>query len=122
MRCARFGCLVAGCLRGGGTEAHTPSTQSKPWPGHLNALLLCATQLETSGFAEPEDIPRRLACVDLYVCPSVVETYGISVVQAMAMGLPVVHFGVGGMQVGPAACTLSSLCPLQVLFLRMRRS
>ena len=55
--------------------------------------------MTVAGFSEPEDIPAHLACVDVYVCPSVQETYGISVVQAMAMGLPVVHFGVGGLHV-----------------------
>jgi hypothetical protein len=45
-------------------------------------------------------LPDYLSCLDVYVCPSVRETYGISVVQAMAMSLPVIHFGYGGMQVG----------------------
>lgn len=58
---------------------------------------------------DPEDIPRYLSCMDVYVCPSMRETYGISVVQAMAIGLPVIHYGVDGIQVGPwtLRCSLS---------------
>ena len=50
------------------------------------------------GFVSPALIPRYLACMDVYVCPSVRETYGISIVQAMAMALPVVHYGVDGIR------------------------
>ncbi len=57
-------------------------------------------QVLSIGFVDPEAVPRYLACLDVYVCPSMRETYGISVVQAMAMGLPVVHHGVDGIQVG----------------------
>ena len=54
------------------------------------------------GFSNPDDIPHYLSCMDIYVCPSVQETYGISVVQAMAMELPVIHYGIAGIQVGSA--------------------
>lgn len=53
------------------------------------------------GFVTPVSLPDYLSCLDVYVCPSIRETYGISVVQAMAMSLPVIHFGYGGMQVRP---------------------
>ena len=69
--------------------------------------MLCL-QVVTLGFVDPEDIPRYLSCMDVYVCPSMRETYGISVVQAMAMGLPVIHYGVDGIQVGSLA--LRSRC------------
>jgi glycosyltransferase involved in cell wall biosynthesis len=55
-------------------------------------------QLLLTGFVQPEMVPPLLACFHVYVCPSIRETYGISVVQAMSMGLPVLHFGVDGLQ------------------------
>ena len=61
-----------------------------------------AAQLVVTGFVEPDGVRSYLKCMDVYVCPSVRETYGISVAQALSMALPVVHFGVDGLQVGSA--------------------
>ncbi len=51
------------------------------------------------GIVAPNELPKYLACMDVYVCPSVRETFGISVVQAMAMRLAVVHMATAGLQV-----------------------
>lgn len=50
------------------------------------------------GFVKPEQVPAYLACMDVYVSPSIKETFGIAAVQAMAMRRPLVHFGAGGQQ------------------------
>ncbi len=42
------------------------------------------------------DIPRLLNASDVLVCPSLFETYGMSNIEAMACGIPVVSTNVGG--------------------------
>jgi glycosyltransferase involved in cell wall biosynthesis len=44
------------------------------------------------------EIPQLYAECDIYVQPSIVEPYGIAVVEAMACGKPVVGTNVGGMR------------------------
>jgi len=43
-----------------------------------------------------KDIPELLSATDIYVHPSVVEGFGISIIEAMAAGLPVIATNVGG--------------------------
>lgn len=44
-----------------------------------------------------QDVPWILKNSDLYVCPSQMEALGISVIEAMAAGLPVIATNVGGL-------------------------
>ena len=45
-----------------------------------------------------KDVPEILACMDLYVQPSLTEGLGSAMVQAMAMGKPVVGSRTGGIR------------------------
>jgi glycosyltransferase involved in cell wall biosynthesis len=42
------------------------------------------------------DVPRFMAALDVFVLPSFCETYGLVVIEAMAMGLPVIATNAGG--------------------------
>lgn len=67
---------------------------------YLRELRSLADELEVADavefFGEREDIPQILAGVDLLLAPSWEEPFGRSVVEAMAMGVPVVATAVGG--------------------------
>ncbi|MFN2298692.1 MAG: glycosyltransferase [Anaerolineales bacterium] len=43
-----------------------------------------------SGFIQPADIPREYARADLFVLPSLEDTFAVVVVEAMACGIPVI--------------------------------
>jgi glycosyltransferase involved in cell wall biosynthesis len=43
-----------------------------------------------------EDVPRLMAALDVFVLPSFAETYGLVVIEAMAMELPVIATNAGG--------------------------
>jgi D-inositol-3-phosphate glycosyltransferase len=43
-----------------------------------------------------EDVPQYMAALDIFVLPSIFETYGLVVIEAMAMGKPIVATNAGG--------------------------
>jgi glycosyltransferase involved in cell wall biosynthesis len=58
-------------------------------PGGLNVRF-------TSGIRERHDLARLLAAADVFVSASLMETYGLTLVETMACATPVVAFRVGG--------------------------
>lgn len=63
----------------------------------LAARLGVADALECVGGLGHEDVLRRLREADVYVLPSVVEPFAVSVLEAMSVGLPVVVTRTGGL-------------------------
>jgi glycosyltransferase involved in cell wall biosynthesis len=50
-----------------------------------------------TGLVHPDDLPRHYRTADILVNPSVSESFGMSLAEAMACGVPVVATQVGGM-------------------------
>ena len=53
---------------------------------------------------ERDDIPGVLACMDVFLSTSRVETFGIAIIEAMAAGIPVAAFGIDGIPEVTAGC------------------
>jgi glycosyltransferase involved in cell wall biosynthesis len=77
-----------------------------PIPDRLNVRL-------TGGTRERQDLARLLAAADVFVSASLVETYGLTLVEAMACGTPVVAFRVGGIPEAAPDGQVAILCPPQ---------
>jgi len=50
-----------------------------------------------TGYVEKHHLNQLLAAADVYVSPSVYETFGMAVLEALASGLPIVATNVGGL-------------------------
>jgi hypothetical protein len=62
-------------------------------------------------FIDPEDVPRAYKCMNVFVAPytrPATETFALANLEALAMGVPFVHFGTGGIRVRVFACVLQS--------------
>jgi glycosyltransferase involved in cell wall biosynthesis len=46
----------------------------------------------------PADVPALYACMDVFVAPYLRDTFAVANIEAMAMEVPFVHFGLGGLQ------------------------
>ncbi len=69
----------------------------------LAARLGVGHALECPGPLGHEDVLRRLREADVYVLPSVVEPFAVSILEAMSVGLPVVVTATGGLSPDVAA-------------------
>src|SRR5207244_4674148 len=67
----------------------------------------------TGGIRERRDLARLLAGADVFVSASLMETYGLTLVEAMACGTPVVAFRVGGIPEAAPDGQGGILCPPQ---------
>jgi glycosyltransferase involved in cell wall biosynthesis len=65
----------------------------------------------TGGVRERRDLARLLAAADVFVSASLMETYGLTLVEAMACGTPVVAFRVGGIPEAAPDGQAAILCP-----------
>lgn len=70
---------------------------SGPYKNHLEKLvkkLKLNKNVKFAGFLP--DIPKHLAKFDIYIQPSLSESFGLAIVQAMGVGMPVVATETGG--------------------------
>ena len=67
----------------------------------------------TGGIRDRHDLARLLAVADVFVSASVMETYGLTLVEAMACRTPVVAFRVGGIPEAAPDGQVAILCPPQ---------
>ena len=50
------------------------------------------------GYISNEDVPKALNEMDIFVVPSINESFGVAAVEAMACEIPVIAFSVGGLK------------------------
>ena len=67
----------------------------------------------TDGIRDRQDLARLFAAVDVFVSASLMETYGLTLVEAMACGTPVVAFRVGGIPEAAPDQQVGILCKPQ---------
>jgi len=67
----------------------------------------------TGGIRERRDLARLFAAADVFISASLMETYGLTLVEAMACGTPVVAFRVGGIPEAAPDGQVAILCPPQ---------
>jgi glycosyltransferase involved in cell wall biosynthesis len=77
-----------------------------PVPGGLDVRF-------TGGIRDRRDLARLFAAADVFVSTSLMETYGLTLVEAMACGTPVVAFRVGGIPEAAPDGQVAILCPSQ---------
>jgi glycosyltransferase involved in cell wall biosynthesis len=65
----------------------------------------------TGGIRDRRDLARLFAAADVFVSASLMETYGLTLVEAMACGTPVVAFRVGGIPEAAPDGQAAILCP-----------
>jgi len=65
----------------------------------------------TGGIRERHDLARLLAAADVFVSASLMETYGLTLVEAMACGTPAIAFRVGGIPEAAPDGQAAILCP-----------
>jgi glycosyltransferase involved in cell wall biosynthesis len=77
-----------------------------PVPDHLDVRF-------TGGIRDRHDLARLLTAADLFVSASQMETYGLTLVEAMACGTSVVAFRVGGIPEAAPEAQGAMLCAPQ---------
>jgi glycosyltransferase involved in cell wall biosynthesis len=75
-----------------------------PAPARLNVRF-------TGGVRNRGDLARLFAAADVFVSASLMETYGLTLVESMACGTPVVAFRVGGVPEAAPEGQGAMLCP-----------
>src|SRR5437667_4723170 len=79
-----------------------------PVPDRLNGTLRF-----TGGIRHRHDLAQLFAAADVFVSASLMETYGLTLVEAMGCGTPVVAFRVGGIPEAAPDGQGAILCPPQ---------